>query len=199
MYGCVWMCSKRAGLKNFVEVIRKHLQWGTNFREVADLGFIMSSNALNLIVKWDEARHNSQQLCSYMGYLQDDLKTDSHHPNKIMFICFNESPLKIMKTAFYFILKALFVLKIFFFWSWLPNISRSKDNHTLKFGQVKEYNKIFFFKNHAENEAGRLVPDLFLFFKKALFEVNASDLQLSFNQFRSSSTCQTIKTKYIKL
>ena len=24
--------------------------------------------------------------------------------------------------------------------------------------------KIFFFKNHAENEAGRLVPDLFLFF-----------------------------------
>ena len=28
--------------------------------------------------------------------------------------------------------------------------------------------KIIFFKNRAENEAGRLVPDLFLFFKKAL-------------------------------
>ena len=27
--------------------------------------------------------------------------------------------------------------------------------------------EIFFFKNHAENEARRLVPDLFLFFKKA--------------------------------
>ena len=30
-----------------------------------------------------------------------------------------ESPLKIMKSAFYFILKALFVLKIFEFLSWL--------------------------------------------------------------------------------
>ena len=43
---------------------------------------------------------------------------------------------------------------------------------------------MFFFKNHAENEAVRLVPDLFLFFKKALFEVNVSALQLSFIQLR---------------
>ena len=36
----------------------------------------------------------------------------------------------------------------------------------MKFGQLIEYNKrnVFFFKNHAENEAGRLVPDLYLFF-----------------------------------
>ena len=42
----------------------------------------------------------------------------------------------------------------------------------MKFGQVIEYDKryIFFtrdtflFKNHAENEAGRLVPDLLSFF-----------------------------------
>ena len=108
-------------------------------------------------------------------------------------------PFKNNENCFLFHLKSSFRSQNIFFWSWLPNISRSKVNHTLKFGQVKEYNKIFFFKNHAENEAGRLVPDLFLFFKKALFEVNASDLQLSFNQFRSSSTCQTIKTKYIKL
>ena len=40
---------------------------------------------------------------------------------------------------------------------------------------------MFFFKFHAENEAGRLVPDLFLFFKKALYEVKASGLQLHFN------------------
>ena len=59
--------------------------------------------------------------------------------------------------------------------------------------------EIFFFKNNAENEAGRLVPDLFLFFKKALYEVKASGLQLSFNHFRQSSTWQTIKTKYVKL
>ena len=32
-------------------------------------------------------------------------------------ICFNESPLKFMKKAFYFILKALFILKIFKFLS----------------------------------------------------------------------------------
>ena len=59
--------------------------------------------------------------------------------------------------------------------------------------------EIFFFKNHAQNETGRLVPDLFLFFKKALYEVNASGLKLSFNQFRQSSTWQTIKTKNMKL
>ena len=42
---------------------------------------------------------------------------------------------------------------------------------------------IFFFKNHVENETGRLVPDLFLFFKKALNEVKANGLELSFNDF----------------
>ena len=37
----------------------------------------------------------------------------------IGFICFNESILKIMKNAIYFILKALSVLKISEFFSWL--------------------------------------------------------------------------------
>ena len=46
------------------------------------------------------------------------LKSDSHLP-KNSFICFNESPLKVMKNAFYFILKALLVLKIFKFLYWL--------------------------------------------------------------------------------
>ena len=36
---------------------------------------------------------------------------------------------------------------------------------------------IFFFKNHAESEAGRLVPDLFLFLRKE----RASGLKLDFN------------------
>ena len=56
----------------------------------------------------------------------------------------------------------------------LHNISQSKANDATKFGWV-----ILLFKNHAENEAERLVPDLFLFFKKALQEVKASDLQLN--------------------
>ena len=60
-----------------------------------------------------------------------------------------------MKNVFKFILKALFIFKIL-------NITK----------------EIFFFRNHAENEVERLVPDLFLFFKK---EVNASGLQLGFN------------------
>ena len=33
----------------------------------------------------------------------------------------------------------------------------------MKFGQVREHNKIFFIKNHVEYKAERLVPDLFLF------------------------------------
>ena len=39
----------------------------------------------------------------------------------------------------------------------------------MKFGQSIEYSKEkFFFKNHAQKKAERLVPDLFLLFKKAL-------------------------------
>ena len=55
----------------------------------------------------------------------------------------------------------------------------------MKPGQLIEYNKRkIFFKNHAQNEAERLVPDLILFYKKASYEVKASGLQLSFNIFR---------------
>ena len=37
----------------------------------------------------------------------------------------------------------------------------------MKLGQlIKKTREIFFFKNYGENEAGRLVPDLFLFFQK---------------------------------
>ena len=62
----------------------------------------------------------------------------------------------------------------------------------MEFGQIIEYNKRFFFitkeyffsKNYVENETGRLVPDLFLFFQKALYEVKASSLQFRLNVFR---------------
>ena len=44
-----------------------------------------------------------------------------HSPSKIFFwfTSMIDSPSKMMKNAFYFILKALFVLKIFKFLSWL--------------------------------------------------------------------------------
>ena len=51
----------------------------------------------------------------------------------------------------------------------LPNVSRCKGNLAIKFGQLIEHNvKIHFFKDHAENEAGRIVPDRILPFEKAL-------------------------------
>ena len=66
----------------------------------------------------------------------------------------------------------------------LLNISRSKDSQTMKLGQIVEFNvRIFFFKNHTENEAGRLFRDLFLFFKEVLFKVKASVQHLRFNIF----------------
>ena len=42
---------------------------------------------------------------------------------------------------------------------------------------------MFLFETHAQNEVGRLVSDLFFFFKKVLYEVKASGLKLSVNIF----------------
>ena len=42
-----------------------------------------------------------------------------------------------------------------------PNISQSKDNQAMIFGQLIEHNKSnIFHQNYPENEAWRLVPDL---------------------------------------
>ena len=48
----------------------------------------------------------------------DDIQSRTLTFQKIFCICFNESPLKMMKNDFYFILKALVILKIFKFLSW---------------------------------------------------------------------------------
>ena len=42
---------------------------------------------------------------------------------------------------------------------------------------------MFIFKNHVENEAGRLALELFLYFRKTLYEAIASGLWLSFSIF----------------
>ena len=52
----------------------------------------------------------------------------------------------------------------------------------MKFGTATEFNRRNIF--HSENEGGSLVPDLLLFFKKALCKVKASGLQVSFNILR---------------
>ena len=50
-------------------------------------------------------------------------------------------------------------------------MSRIEGNQTMQFGQLIEYNKIniFFLKNHGKDEAEKVVPERFLFFKKALY------------------------------
>ena len=54
------------------------------------------------------------------------IKVGVSSSKKNCFICFNESPLKKMENTFYFILKALFFLKIFKFLSWLLLIMQKK-------------------------------------------------------------------------
>ena len=56
----------------------------------------------------------------------------------------------------------------------------------MKYGQVIEDNnkRSIVPQNYAENEAGRLVADHFLCFKKALYKVKASGLQLNFSIFQ---------------
>ena len=54
----------------------------------------------------------------------------------------------------------------------------------MKFGQLIQYNKMLLFKNHVENVTERLVPDIFLFFKKALYKVKGTGLHLTINTFR---------------
>ena len=50
----------------------------------------------------------------------------------------------------------------------LPSISQNKINQTMKLSQLREHNKKnISLQNYTENEAGRLVEDLVLFFKKA--------------------------------
>ena len=95
------------------------------------------------------------------------LKSHSHlSKKKKNIICFNDSHSKMMKNVFYFMLKALFVLKIFKFLSWLfehvektawlerydqfrnlwcHNLVKNELQYTykqtMKFGQLIEYPK----------------------------------------------------------
>ena len=51
----------------------------------------------------------------------------------------------------------------------ITQISRKKGNQVIKIGHLIKFSvRNIFFKNYAKNEVGRLVLDLFLFFKKAL-------------------------------
>ena len=73
------------------------------------------------LYKWNFWNSKSQKLFRGMFFIKVGLSPSK----KNCFICFNESFSKFMKTAFYFILEALFILKIFNFFPWL-------------FGQIEE-------------------------------------------------------------
>ena len=61
----------------------------------------------------------------------------------------------------------------------LPNISRSKDNYTMTFGQLFGYNKINIFLQTSCTKLGKETSS------RPLFEVKANGLQLSFNYSES--------------
>ena len=60
--------------------------------------------------------HNYRKT-SVLGSFFNKVKVGLSPSKKFFAICLTQNPLKIMKNAFYFILKALFVLKIFKFLS----------------------------------------------------------------------------------
>ena len=66
----------------------------------------------------------------------------------------------------------------------VPNISRGKDNLIMKFDQLIEHNINIFPQKSCRKCGKETKSRLFLFFKKALCEVKASGLQLSFNILR---------------
>ena len=141
--------------------------------------------------------------CYHVICMAVPLTSDSHLP-KNRVICFIESPLNMIKNAFYFTLKALFFLKILKFLSWLfahvkigkiglisklmtPQtcqqtividifliISRSKGNQTMKFGQFIKYENRYILFKSYAENEAERLERTLLVFKKALYEVKAS-------------------------
>ena len=115
---------------------------------------------------------------------------------KFVLFAFNKSRLKMMKNAFYFVLKTLLFSRclnfcldfsviqkkrlywkdkvnfnIFDFTTWLTStynthspISREVRTTKQWLGLVNITREIFFFKNYAQNDIGKLVPSLLLFY-----------------------------------
>ena len=127
------------------------------------LVFLLAKVSLTVAPFWYRRPKVFPKICSH-----HELKVGLSPSKKICVICLIESLLKMMKNAFYFILIAVFVLKVFKFLSRLfghvvqkltskfmtsqpglqtigihilPNISQSKSNQIMKFGQLIEYNK----------------------------------------------------------
>ena len=126
---------------------------------------------------------------------------------KKCFIYFMDGPSKILKNTFYFILKALFVFKIFNFclkiWIMQKKRLHQKGKVDFKIYDAKklvnkplqytycpishEVIRSDFSSNVMQKMSCRgQFQASFCLFKKVLYEVKVNDLQLSFNVFRSA-------------
>ena len=127
---------------------------------------------------WFEVGKSPSKKNGLICFNESPLKSGPHLPKKILFICFNKSPLKMMKNAFYFILKALFILKIFKFLSWL---FRHVEKTTWLERQGSFQNV---WRHNLVNKQWQYTYCPISHEVKALYEVKESSLQLSFNHFR---------------
>ena len=82
------------------------------------VGILLAKASVNLVICL-VVKNNSCDNSSSSKFFLFNLESDSHLPKRFCVIFLIESPLEAMKNAFYFILKALFVLKIFKFLSGL--------------------------------------------------------------------------------
>ena len=84
--------------------------------------FIPMSQTIDVINKSGACffcMHQISDACAGMCTCNHTHEMNKTASKKNCFICFNDSLSKMMKNAFHFILKALFILKIFKFLSWL--------------------------------------------------------------------------------
>ena len=93
------------GIKNVSDLVRKDIQGIYETK-----GFTKKQKNIYIRTKQEISKKPTDD---------SKIKVGLSPSKKNCVICFIESPLKMMKNAFYFILKTLFVLKIFKFLSWL--------------------------------------------------------------------------------
>ena len=107
---------------------------------------------------------NLHQYITYLGHVRSFIKGAFSGLRQFLA---TESPLEMMKNAFYFTLKPLFVLTIYDVITWLTsnckihilvNISRSNDNKTMKFGQLIKCNmRTIFFEKSFSKYGGKTI------------------------------------------
>ena len=102
-------------------------KWFTNYRQLQDKIFETENTESDHTFDVNTTKNTFTQgwICVYVWwncvfvFYCNLVKAGPSSSKNIFVICFIESFLKLMKNAFYFVLKAYFILKIFTFLSWL--------------------------------------------------------------------------------